>query len=136
MNKKISVDDFVNAVDHADKKLINTIRHIIINTSPELIEGIKWNAPSYSFKDNDIITFNFKTFENISLIFHTGPKGKDTHFGNHLFNTYSEIIEWVADKRFVIKILDNNWIEKNNNMLKEIILKWIENARNNFEYDH
>lgn len=89
--RKISVEEFMNEIDQPNKVLINLIRNIIINTSTQLVEGIKWNAPSYSFNSNDIITFNFKTFGNVSLIFHTGPKGKDTHSGVHLFDTYLKL---------------------------------------------
>jgi hypothetical protein len=61
-----------------------------------VVAGIKWNAPSYSLDGNDIITFNFRNFGSVALIFHTGPKGKDTHSGKPLFGGYAGIVEWVA----------------------------------------
>ncbi len=100
-----------------------------------MVEGIKWNAPSYSVDGNDIITFNFRNFGSVALIFHTGPKGKDTHTGKPLFSGFEGIVEWVADKRFVVRIVSTDWLEQNKGLLSELIQKWMFFSGESFEYE-
>lgn len=129
-----SVDEFLKNLESPETALINQTRNEITNASTKLVEGIKWNAPSYSISGNDIITFNFRNFGNVALIFHTGPKGKDTHTGKTLFTGSPGIIEWVADKRFVLKIEGTDWLDENKAMLSGLIKKWIVFAERGFEY--
>ncbi|OHD20739.1 MAG: hypothetical protein A2Y38_25440 [Spirochaetes bacterium GWB1_59_5] len=128
-----SVDEFLKDLESPEIALIHQIRKEITNASPRLVEDLKWNAPSYSLNGNDIITFNFRNFENVALVFHTGPKGKDTHTGTPLFNGYKEILEWVADKRFVLRIENAGWLDENKATLSALVKKWIGLAEHGFE---
>lgn len=132
--KTQSVDEFVEAMNAPDTELIGEIRKEIARSSPGLVEGIKWNAPSYSFKGNDIITFNFRSSVPAALIFHTGPKGKDTHTGKRLFTDSSPLGEWAADKRFVVKVQNSEWLKQNKAPLSDLIKRWVSFAETNFEY--
>lgn len=51
------------------KKLTNTVRKIIKTAVPKLNERIKWNAPSYYYKE-DVVTFGPYRKGMILLIFH------------------------------------------------------------------
>lgn len=130
-----SVDEFLKDLGSPDLALINQSRKEITKASARLVEGIKWNAPSYSLDGNDIITFNFRNFGSVALIFHTGPKGKDTHTGKPLFSGHEGIVEWVADKRFVVRIVSTDWLEQNKGVLSELLKKWIFFAGKSFEYE-
>jgi hypothetical protein len=131
---QLSVDEFLNNLNIPELALINQTRKEITKASARLVEGIKWNAPSYSIDGNDIITFNFRNFGSVALIFHTGPKGKDTHTGKPLFDGYEGIVEWVADKRFVVRIESAEWLDENKDTLSELIKKWVGFAGRGFEY--
>ena len=50
-------------------KEIDAVRKIIKNASPQLNERIKWNAPSYYYKE-DIVTFGPYKLDKILLVFH------------------------------------------------------------------
>lgn len=39
-------------------------------------------------------------FSDIAPVFHTGPKGKDTHTGKPQLPGPTDMLGWVADKRF------------------------------------
>jgi uncharacterized protein YdeI (YjbR/CyaY-like superfamily) len=129
-----SVDEFLNDLHTPDLALINKTRKEIAKASDKLVEGIKWNAPSYSLDGNDIITFNFRNFGSVALIFHTGPKGKDTHTGKPLFAGYEGVVEWVADKRVVVRIGSAEWLDEHRDMLSALIRTWIEAAERGFKY--
>ena len=131
--KTTNVDQLLSSMDHPQIGLIDQIRDIIKQAAPILSEGVKWNAPSYSLNGNDIITFNFRSYGSVSLIFHTGPKGKDTKTGKVLFEETSGIIQWLADKRFVLKIDDTGQLQTCSEDIARLVRRWVDFGMNNFE---
>lgn len=49
--KQENVDDFMEKLDYPLKAEVQTLRAIIKAVSPDITEQIKWNTPSYSYKD-------------------------------------------------------------------------------------
>ncbi|MBK7895615.1 MAG: DUF1801 domain-containing protein [Candidatus Promineifilaceae bacterium] len=131
--KAQTVEQLLSLLDHPDINLINLVRETVKQAAPELVEGVKWNAPSYALNSNDIITFNFRNYGSVSLIFHTGPKGKDTKTGQHLFEESTGLVEWVADKRFVLKVVDGRFLQTHSAHITQLIQTWTAYAANNFE---
>ena len=66
---KETVDEFMNKLDHPLKAEVQAVRDIIKGVNPKITEQIKWNAPSYSYKDY-IATFNLRAQQHVHLIFH------------------------------------------------------------------
>lgn len=131
--KAQTVEQLLSLLDHPDIDLINQVRGLIKNAEPALAEGVKWNAPSYALDGNDIITFNLRSYGPVSLIFHTGPKGKDTKTGQRLFEDTSGLIEWVADKRFVLKIGDGRFRQTHAAEITHLVQTWAAYGAHNFE---
>lgn len=133
MTKKLmSVDELIDSLNHPQEETIQVLRRIIKQSSNELVEGVKWNSPSYALNGNDIITFNFHYKGYVSLVFHTEPKGKDTHTNNQLFKDDSNLLEWVEDKRAILKIASIDEIEPIQHDMESIIAIWISKAKNSF----
>jgi hypothetical protein len=64
------VDEWLKKLSPGFKPAIETVRKIIKTAGPELIERIKWNAPSYYYKE-DIVTFGpIRSQDKIILVFH------------------------------------------------------------------
>lgn len=131
--KAQTVEQLLSLLDHPDIDLINQMRRLINEAAPDLAEGVKWNAPSYALNGNDIITFNFRNYGSVSLIFHTGPKGKDTKTGQHLFEDASGLAEWVADKRFVLKVANGRFLQTHAADITQLIQTWVAYGANKFE---
>ena len=72
-SKKLSdeeqVSEYMNKLDAAARDEINAVRKIIKASSAKLSERIKWNAPSYYYKE-DILTFGPYKTHKLLLIFH------------------------------------------------------------------
>ena len=71
---KPSEQEFVNAwmtkLDPEFKPAVDAVRKIIKAAGPQLTERIKWNAPSYYYKQ-DIVTFGpAKAKDKVMLVFH------------------------------------------------------------------
>ena len=64
------VNEWMDKVDTSFKPSINAVRKIIKTAAAKLNERIKWNAPSYYYKE-DIVTFGpTKAKDKIILVFH------------------------------------------------------------------
>lgn len=133
VKNKQDVNEFVTSLNHPQEKIIQLMRELIKRSASELVEGIKWNSPSYSLDGNDIITFNFHYKGFISLVFHTGPKGKDTHTRKQLFIDEMNHLEWVADKRAILKISSIEELESMEKDIEKIIDKWVQKAKVSFQ---
>ena len=71
MAKVISVDDYMNALDHPLKAELQVLREAILNVDPRITEQVKWNAPSFSY-NGYMATFSLHRTEHLLLIFHNG----------------------------------------------------------------
>jgi uncharacterized protein YdhG (YjbR/CyaY superfamily) len=70
------VNEFVDKLDHPFKAEVEMIREIIKNVSKGIAEQIKWNAPSFSYKGETLVTFNLWEKKRIHLVFHNSMISK------------------------------------------------------------
>jgi uncharacterized protein YdhG (YjbR/CyaY superfamily) len=64
------VNEFMDKLDHPLKAEVQMIREIIKNVNKDITEQIKWNAPSFSYHGEYLVTFNLRRTEQIHLVFH------------------------------------------------------------------
>ena len=64
------VDEFMDKLDHPFKAEVEMIREIIKSVNPDITEQIKWNAPSFSYQGESLVTFNLWEKKRIHLVFH------------------------------------------------------------------
>lgn len=69
-NQTQQVDAFMDKLDHPFKTEVQMVREIIKNVNADIAEQIKWNAPSFSYKGESLVTFNLWEKERIHLVFH------------------------------------------------------------------
>jgi len=63
------VNEFMANLEHPLKAEIEALRLIIMGANSKLAERIKWNAPSYYYKD-DLATFNTRATKHVHIVFH------------------------------------------------------------------
>lgn len=64
------VDAFMETLDHPFKAEVQMVREIIKNVNKDISEQIKWNAPSFSYAGESLVTFNLWEKKRIHLVFH------------------------------------------------------------------
>ncbi len=64
------VDAFMENLDHPCKAEVELLRKIIKGIDQEIAEQIKWNAPSYRYRGEYLVTFNLRETKRIHLVFH------------------------------------------------------------------
>ena len=67
VDDKAVVDAYMSDVDHPFKAEMQAIRQIILGASPKIAERIKWNAPSFYYKE-DLGAFHPRATEYAHLI--------------------------------------------------------------------
>lgn len=68
-NKPEKVNDYMAKLDHPFKAEVQLLRDIIKGVNGAITEEIKWNAPSYGYKEY-MVTFNLRATNHIHLVFH------------------------------------------------------------------
>jgi len=64
------VDEFLENLSHPLKAEVEAVRSIIKGVNKDINEEIKWNAPSFNFKGEYLVTFNLRDEKRIHLVFH------------------------------------------------------------------
>jgi len=64
------VDEFLENLSHPLKAEVEAVRSIIKSVSKDINEEVKWNAPSFNYKGEYLVTFNLRETKRIHLVFH------------------------------------------------------------------
>lgn len=126
MNKYKTLDEFF--ADQSEEKLvqINMLRKIILDTDANLTETIKWNAPNYSYKGEDRLTFNLMNKQDlVKLVIHMGSTTKEHKNKKPLLNEDEGIVEWNSDIRGTLSFDGITDIKRKAQSVQGVIKKWL-----------
>jgi len=119
--KKLSgteaVDAYMCRLQHPQKAEIEAVRVIVLNADSKVAERVKWNAPSFYYRD-DIAAFNprAKGFVQLVFVFHRG-KMIDDRF---------DLLEGAYKDRRLARFVDMNDVRAKENALQCVVRRWIE----------
>jgi hypothetical protein len=114
---KAVVDAYMRDVDHPFKAEMQAVREIILSVSPKISERIKWNAPSFYYKE-DLGAFNPRATEyaHLILVFPDGQGMQDSSGlleGNHKDRREAKFysLEDVKSKKRALEKIVKSWVE-------------------------
>src|SRR5262245_47945066 len=87
---------FMKELDHPLTQEIDAARKTIF-LAGDIIEGIKWNAPSFRTA-NDFATMNLRSTNEVQIIFHTGAKAKGKIMQGKVVDP-AGLLRWLAKDR-------------------------------------
>lgn len=117
------VDSYLDGLQHARKPEIEMLRLLILASVPDLVERIKWNAPSFGPGADDRITMRLHPGDRLQLILHRGAKaGADDFFR---FEDPDRLIAWAAPDRGVISFADAADLAAKSVALPDILRRWV-----------
>lgn len=64
-----TVNEYMNALEHPLKAELTAVREIILGANAHISERIKWNAPSFFYKE-DLATFHPRNQTAVHIVFH------------------------------------------------------------------
>jgi hypothetical protein len=116
------IDSYLETLHHSRKSEVETLRRLILDAVPGLVERIKWNAPSFGLID-DRITMRLHPGDRIQLILHRGAKaGADDLFR---FEDPDKLIAWAAPDRGVITFADADDLAQKSEALVAALRRWV-----------
>lgn len=118
------VTQFLEQLDHPLKPEIEALRKIVLEANSGLSEGVKWNAPSYTYNGEDRITMRIHPPKQVQLIFHRGAKVQQEP-KDRLIADDSGILSWKTNDRAVATFKSMETIQSKKTALTEIINKWL-----------
>jgi hypothetical protein len=118
------VDEFMARLDHPMKREVQALRSIFLGASPEISEGIKWNAPSFR-TDEYFATFHLRPREIVQLILHLGAKIKDSNGPGREIADPANLLEWLAKDMCTVKFRVKGEIEAKKEAFQAIVREWI-----------
>jgi len=119
-----AVEDYISTLDHPLKAELEAIRKIILGVNKEIAEGIKWNAPSFYFKDW-FATTGLRSKEFVHVVFHTGAKVKASATEGVKIDDPYGMLEWHAKDRCSAKFYDMKDVKAKKAALQEIVRQWL-----------
>lgn len=69
MSGTAEVDGFMRNLEHPLKAEVQAVREIIKAVNSGIMEQVKWNAPSFSYKGY-MVTFNLRPKQHVHLVWH------------------------------------------------------------------
>ena len=67
-NDREQVDNFIAKLEPAHAEIVNLLRKLILDTSSEISEQIKWNSPAMYYNGH-MKAFNAKTYQRDIVVF-------------------------------------------------------------------
>ena len=126
MQKYKTLGEFFDDLKDPRKSEVEALRKIVFATKSELKEQLKWNAPSYSYHNNDRITFNLFNPNFTRLIFHVGGARKEDKKAPPVFEDETGLLEWNSNIRATATFKNLEQIQKHKDDLSKIIKKWLD----------
>ena len=93
---------FLDALAHPRRAEIDALCLVILAARPGLAVGIKWNAPSFQARGQDVVTLRVQPLPKLQVILHRGAKVKDT--AGFRFDDATRLVTMAAPDRGVIDL--------------------------------
>jgi len=120
-----AVDEFMGKLKHPLKPALEAIRAIIRESDSRVTEGIKWNAPSFYFKEWFATAIIWRGKDSILIVLHKGAKVKDNTSVMNIEDK-SGLLEWAAKERALVKFNSLEEVNSKKGALQSIVRQWVE----------
>ena len=118
---------FLDALDPARREVVEALREIISDGRPELREHVKWNSPTYTAGDVDLLTINVQNRQHqVQLVLHRGASRPEDRSRPPLISDDEGLVRWLSDIRGLIVLPDLAAVSRDAAALDRVVGRWIE----------
>lgn len=114
---------WLRELDHPLKREIESARRAILEVSPTIGEGIKWNAASFKTRDW-FATFFTRSRDSLQLVFHQGARVKDGSTKPKIDDP-ERLLKWISSNRCLVTLGRGKEVEKRRVAFQAIVREWI-----------
>ena len=119
-----SVEALLGSLDHPHKPEILTLRRIILEADPSIVEGVKWNSPSFHTSEY-FATIRLNAKEGVQVVLHLGAKIRDTAVTGITIDDPESLLVWPAKDRATATFHNLQEVEAKAPAFAGIIRQWI-----------
>lgn len=120
-----AVDAFMSSLEYSYKSEIEAIRRIICGVDPSIVEGVKWNTPSFRTTEY-FATTHLRAKSGVGVIFHLGTKVRQTP--SVMINDPDGMLVWLGKDRAMVTFTGMNEILTRKAALERIARQWIKHV--------
>jgi hypothetical protein len=117
------VDEYLDALRHPRIAEIRRLRRAILDADADLVETIKWNAPSFGYPGTDRVTLRLQPGDRLEVVCHRGTAKRDDGFG------FDEdpvgLLAWAAADRGVVAIADAPMLDARLPDIVALVKAWL-----------
>lgn len=117
-----SVEAFLADLTGEGLAVAEGLRALIKSARPDLAEGVKWNAPSFSLDGIDLLTLGVERDGSIRLVLHRGAKAQDAT--GFRFDDPEKLARWPAPDRGVVVVKDQAGLAARAAGLGDLVKRW------------
>jgi len=122
-----SIETFRDSLDADTLATVDALREAVITACPDLVERLKWNAPSFALAsagdDDDRITLGLERKGGVRVVFHRGAKVKDTT--GFAFGDSAKLAKWPAVDRGVVVFADVAAVAAKLAAFSDLCARWV-----------
>jgi len=118
-----AVEAWLDGVSPNDRAGIGRLREIIRVAAPDLIETIKWNAPSFADGDQDRVTLGVERKGGWRVVLHRGAATQDA--AGFVFDDPGKTAKWPAKDRGVVTVAELPALEAKAADLEDLVRRWV-----------
>jgi hypothetical protein len=119
-----AVDQFMATLDHPFKPEIEALRRAILAVDPSIVEGIKWNAPSWRTSDY-FATTHLRSKTGLGLILHLGAKARELPEGGLQIADPTGLLKWLGKDRAQVEFTSAADFTAKLRALQAVLKGWI-----------
>lgn len=116
------VEGFLATLEHPHKPALLAIREVILST-PGVVEGIKWNSPSFRTTEW-FATFHLRAKAGVMVILHLGAK---VRVGDSIaIDDPTGLLTWLGKDRASVVFADEADVAAKRKAFAALIRRWVE----------
>lgn len=126
-----AVNNLLSNSSHTNIKLIEWMRAAILKSDPTVLEGIKWNSPSF-YCGGWFATFHLRSNTEVVLVLHHGAKVREGECLRETISDSEQLLEWKSADRAIISVANASAFgRKQQSAFKAIVKQWVQFQRAN-----
>ncbi len=119
-----AVDALLKALRHPGGEAVQALRALILEVDPAILEGVKWNAPSFRTREY-FATTNLRIKGGTGVVLHFGAKVRKVAGSSASIKDPQKLLNWVAKDRATVNFTDMDDLVTKKKAFQAILRQWI-----------
>ena len=125
LKKYRSIDEILDDMTDDRRALVGALRKLILNSTPDLIEHVKWNSPSYVYAGDDRITLSLHNPNAVRVVLHAGATTKEDKTETASFDDESGLLEWHSNIRATVPFRSLSDFTEKSAAFGAVLTRWL-----------